>query len=85
MIEGSGSVPYLVLVDPDPGGPLTYGSDGSRSGSAALLICCFDSAVLYYILNFYLHFMDASASGVKTNKFPFTNEPYPWCDEENLI
>jgi hypothetical protein len=28
MIEGSGSgsVPYLILTDPDPGGPKTYGS-----------------------------------------------------------
>jgi hypothetical protein len=26
MIEGSGSVSYLVLMDPDPGGPKTYGS-----------------------------------------------------------
>jgi hypothetical protein len=34
MIAGSGAMP---LMDPDPGGPKTYGSDGS--GSATLLFC----------------------------------------------
>ncbi len=33
MIEGFGSIP---LIDPDPGGPKTYGSDGSGLGSATL-------------------------------------------------
>ncbi len=35
MIEGSGagSVPYLVLKDPDPEGPKTYGSYETGSGS----------------------------------------------------
>ncbi len=40
MIEVSGDPePYLVLMDPDPGGPKTYGSygSGSGSGSATLL------------------------------------------------
>jgi hypothetical protein len=40
MIEGSGSGsdadPYLLLMDPDLGGPKTYGSYGS--GSAAILV-----------------------------------------------
>ena len=30
MIEGSGSYLYLVLMDPDPGGPKTYESPNDR-------------------------------------------------------
>jgi hypothetical protein len=35
MIEGSGSgsIPYLLLMEPDPGGPKTLGSGGSGFGS----------------------------------------------------
>jgi hypothetical protein len=32
------SDPYLVLTDPDPGGPKTYGSYGFESGSATLVV-----------------------------------------------
>ncbi len=36
MIKGSGSVPLTKDPEPDPGGPKTYGSDGSGFGSAKL-------------------------------------------------
>ncbi len=37
MIKGSGFGLYHGLIDPDPGGPKTYRSDGS--GSAILVAC----------------------------------------------
>ncbi len=36
MIEGSGFMRYLWFMDPDPGGPKTYGSDGSGSATLAI-------------------------------------------------
>jgi hypothetical protein len=47
MIEGSGSIPLTRgSEDPDPGGPKTYGSDGSGFGSAPLLL---SYAVSYWV------------------------------------
>jgi|688.fasta_scaffold235933_3 hypothetical protein len=45
IIEESGSDPYLVQIDPDPGGPKTYGS-----GSATLLISLFYRTLCYILV-----------------------------------
>ncbi len=48
MIEGSGSIPQnLKLVDPDPGGPKTYGSDKSGSRSVTKLNRMVNGEVAY--------------------------------------
>jgi hypothetical protein len=39
-------------MDPDPGGPKTYGSDGSRFGSATLVISNLKITSSYSILKY---------------------------------
>ncbi len=44
-ISGAGSVPRIVLMDPDPGGPKTNGSNGSESRTLENAIYIAESSV----------------------------------------
>jgi hypothetical protein len=60
MIEGSGSISLTNIVDPDPGGPKTYGSYRSGSGfrSATLLCITLICPIQLFFQGFHINFLD---------------------------